>query len=190
VAVAMGLLCFAIPSGTRPGENLLDWRTTTRIPWDVLLLIGSGFCLARGFQASGLDAVVGALLGPWLEDKPLALVVVAVVLAVTFLTEVTSNTATINMLLPILAQAAVAAGIDPRATMLPATFAASCAFMLPVGTPPNAVVYSSGLVSIATMARVGLYFNLLSVVCIPLVFLLWGLPLLGIDGALPDWARR
>jgi sodium-dependent dicarboxylate transporter 2/3/5 len=190
VAVAMGLLCFAIPSGTRPGENLLDWRTTTRIPWDVLLLIGSGFCLARGFQASGLDAVVGALLGPWLEGKPLALVVVAVVLAVTFLTEVTSNTATVNMLLPILAQAAVAAGIDPRATMLPATFAASCAFMLPVGTPPNAVVYSSGLVSIATMARVGLCFNLLSVLCIPLVFLLWGLPLLGIDGTLPDWARR
>jgi len=190
VAVAMSLLCFAIPSGARPGERLLDWRTTQKIPWEVLLLIGSGFCLARGFQVTGLDAVIGGALGPWIEGKPLALVVVGVVLLVTFLTEVTSNTATTNVLLPVLAQAAIAAGIDPRATMLPATFAASCAFMLPVATPPNAVVYASGLVSIPTMARVGLWFNLLSVTLIPLVFVVWGLPLLGIDGTLPDWARR
>ncbi|HVS18972.1 MAG TPA: SLC13 family permease [Planctomycetota bacterium] len=189
VAIAMGLVCFAIPSGTRPGEALLDWRTTRKIPWEVLLLIGSGFCLARGFQVSGLDAVLGGLLGPWIEGKPLWLVVGAVVLMVTFLTEVTSNTATTNVLLPVLAQAAVAAGIDPRATMLPATFAASCAFMLPVATPPNAVVYSTGLVPIPTMARVGLAFNVLSVLLIPLVFLVWGLPLLGIDGSLPEWAR-
>lgn len=189
VAIAMGLACFAIPAGTRPGETLLDWRTTRKIPWEVLLLIGSGFCLARGFQATGLDAVLGGLLGPWIAGKPLWLVVAAVVLMVTFLTEVTSNTATTNVLLPVLAQAAVAAGIDPRATMLPATFAASCAFMLPVATPPNAVVYSSGLVPIPTMARVGLAFNVLSVLLIPIVFVLWGLPLLGIDGSLPEWAR-
>lgn len=190
VAIAMGLACFVIPSGTRRGENLLDWRTTKKIPWEVLLLIGSGFCLARGFQTTGLDAVIGGLLGPWIAGKPLWLVVLGVVLLVTFLTEVTSNTATTNVLLPVLAQAAVAAGIDPRATMLPATFAASCSFMLPVGTPPNAVVYSTGLVPISTMARVGLYFNVLSVILIPLVFVLWGLPLLGIEGALPEWARR
>ena len=189
VAIAMGLACFAIPSGTRPGERLMDWRTTRKIPWEVLLLIGSGFCLARGFQVTGLDAVLGGLLGPWISGKPLWLVVGAVVLLVTFLTEVTSNTATTNVLLPVLAQAAIAAGLDPRATMLPATFAASCAFMLPVATPPNAVVYSSGLVPIPTMARVGLAFNLLSVLLIPLVFVLWGLPLLGIDGSLPEWAR-
>lgn len=190
VAIAMGLACFVIPAGTRRGEMLLDWRTTQKIPWDVLLLIGSGFCLARGFQTTGLDEVIGGLLGPWIADKPLWLVVVGVALVVTFLTEVTSNTATTNVLLPVLAQAAVAAGLDPRVTMLPATLAASCAFMLPVGTPPNAVVYSSGLVSIGTMARVGLYFNVLSVVLIPLVFVLWGLPLLGLDGALPEWAKR
>lgn len=189
VSIVMALACFAIPSGTRPGEQLMDWRTTRKIPWEVLLLIGSGFCLARGFQETGLDAVLGGLLGPWIEGKPLWLVVGAVVLMVTFLTEVTSNTATTNVLLPVLAQAAVAAGVDPRATMLPATFAASCAFMLPVATPPNAVVYSSGLIPIPTMARVGLAFNLLSVLLIPLVFVVWGLPLLGIDGALPEWAR-
>jgi sodium-dependent dicarboxylate transporter 2/3/5 len=188
VAIVMGLACFAIPAGTGGRERLLDWRTTQKIPWDVLLLIGSGFCLARGFQTTGLDAVIGALLGPWIAGKPLWLVVVGVTFLVTFLTEVTSNTATTNVVLPVLAQAAVAAGIDPRATMLPATFAASCAFMLPVATPPNAVVFASGLVPIPTMARVGLWFNVLSVLLIPLVFVLWGLPLLGIVAGLPEWA--
>jgi len=115
--------------------------------------------------------------------------VLLVVVAVATLTEVTSNTATTQVLLPVLASAAVAAGLDPRSTMLPATLAASCAFMLPVATPPNAVVFASKLVSMGAMARIGVWFNVLLIAIVTLVFEFWSKGVLGIDGVLPDWAR-
>ncbi len=189
VALFFGVLCFALPAGVGRGERLLDWATATRMPWEVLLLLGGGFCIAAGFRASGLDQALGALLAPGLGGLPTWAAVLLIVAAMALMTEVTSNTATTQVLLPVLASAAVAAGLDPRLTMLPATIAASCAFMLPVATPPNAVVFSSRLVPMREMARIGLWFNLLMILLIALLFPLWVQPLLGIGDGPPAWAR-
>jgi len=158
------------------------------MPWEILLLIGGGFALAGAFKASGLDQRVGDALGPYLAHLPEWAIVVCVIACMAALTEVTSNTATTAVLLPVLGEAAAAAGISPLFTMLPATIAASLAFMLPVATPPNAVVFSSRLVPAATMARVGLWMNVLLIVLTSLVFQLWVRPVLGIDSGLEDWA--
>ena len=166
----------------------MDWRTASKLPWEVLLLIGGGFAIAGGFQVSGLDTLLGSSLGPLLEGTSSWVMVAAVVLLMAALTEVTSNTATTAVLLPVLGQAATAAGISPLLLMLPATIAASCAFMLPVATPPNAVVFSSRRVPSSTMARVGLGVNLLMAVLVVLVFELWIRRVLGIDSGLPAWA--
>jgi len=186
VAVAMAILCFALPAGG--GRRLMDWETARRMPWEILLLIGGGFALAGAFKASGLDQRVGDALGPYLAHLPEWAIVVCVIACMAALTEVTSNTATTAVLLPVLGEAAAAAGISPLFTMLPATIAASLAFMLPVATPPNAVVFSSRLVPAATMARVGLWMNVLLIVLTSLVFQLWVRPVLGIDSGLEDWA--
>lgn len=165
VAVLGVLLLFLLPSALRRGERLLDWPTASRIPWEVVLLFGGGLALAKGFAASGLSAAVaGTLSGlgglePWL-------VVLVICLVVTFVTEVTSNTAVTTLLMPILAGFSTASGLPPEVVMLPAAIAASCAFMLPVGTPPNAVVFASGHVPIAQMARAGLWLNLLGTLII------------------------
>lgn len=160
VAVVGALLLFAWPSKTRPGTRLLDWETARQIPWNVVLLFGGGISLAHGFQASGLSATIAAQL-TGLRDAPPALLVGTIALVVAFLTNVTSNTATATILMPVLATFAVGAGLDPMQVMLPAAFSASCAFMLPAATPPNAIVYGSGQVSIRDMARTGFAVNLL-----------------------------
>lgn len=189
IALFLGVLLFVVPSGLARGERLMDWETANRMPWEVLLLLGGGFAIAAGFRASGLDAALGQLIAPGLEGLPGWAAVLLVVVVVATLTEVTSNTATTQVLLPVLASAAVAAGLDPRSTMLPATLAASCAFMLPVATPPNAVVFASKLVSMGAMARIGVWFNVLLIAIVTLVFEFWSKGVLGIDGVLPDWAR-
>ena len=189
VAVMMAVATFLIPSGER-GEAgvdrtaerafLMDWRTAAKLPWEVLLLLGGGFCLATGFKESGLDEVLGGALAPLLEDRPAWFVTAAVALAVSLLTEVTSNTATTAVLLPVLAAAGVAAGLNPMAVMLPATLAASAAFMMPVATPPNAVVFATRRIPMPAMARAGLWLNLATVALITLVFELWSRARLGI----------
>ncbi|QDU68766.1 SLC13 family permease [Engelhardtia mirabilis] len=181
VAIGMAVVCFLVPAGDGSGARLLDWPSVMVLPWDVLLLLGGGFCIADGFKASGLDVLIGELIGPSFGVLGPTLLVLCVVAAMSFLTEVTSNTATTQVLLPVLASAAVQAGIDPRTTMLPATIAASCAFMLPVATPPNAVVFSSGRVPIHRMARVGFGVNLTLVVMITLIYQLWVRRILGIE---------
>lgn len=181
VAIAAAVLAFVVPAGSRdePSAPLMDWPTAKGLPWEVLLLLGGGFCLAAGVRESGLDQVLGAAFGPTLDGLPPWMAVLGVVAAVTFLTEITSNTATTQVLLPVLFSAAVASGEMPERWMLPATAAASCAFMLPVATPPNAVVYSSGRVTIPEMARVGFGMNLLLILLITAVFELWGMRWLG-----------
>lgn len=187
VAIAGAILLFAIPSAERPGA-LMDWQTALHLPWGVLLLFGGGFALAAGFQQSGLSGAIGEGLGG-LAGLPPWLLVGAVCLVMTFLTELTSNTATANLILPIVGKAAVAMGLDPRALMIPATLSASCAFMMPVATPTNAIVFGSGAVSVAQMARAGLVFNLVGVVLVTLGFLLFGASALDIDfTTLPAWA--
>lgn len=188
VSVALALLLFMIPSREQPGERVLDWSTASGIPWHVVLLFGGGFALATGFNASGLSAWVGGSLSGLLSVPPVVLVL-AVCLLVTFLTELTSNTATTEMLLPVLAGLSVALEIDPLLLMVPATLSASCAFMLPVATPPNAIVFGTGRLSIRDMARVGLLLNLVGALLVTLtVFTLGRLVLgIGLDG-LPSWA--
>jgi sodium-dependent dicarboxylate transporter 2/3/5 len=189
VATFMAVLCFLIPVDRKRGVFLMDWQTAKKMPWEVLLLIGGGFAIAGAFQASGLDVVLGESLSGWMKGRSSWVVVAGIVAFMALLTEVTSNTATTAVLLPVLGQAAVAAGFSPLFTMVPATIAASAAFMLPVATPPNAVVFSSRLVPSPTMARVGIWVNLLLFVLVTLVFQLWAKGILRIDEGLPDWAN-
>ena len=158
VALLAVVLMFLIPSGK--GGRLLDWETAVKIPWGILILFAGGICIANAFVSSGISQIVGEALAGVSQLHPL-LVLASVCLCVTFLTEITSNTATTALLMPILAAAAIGAGIDPRLLMVPAAMSASCAFMLPVATGPNAVVFSSGQVPIRAMAREGLALNLM-----------------------------
>jgi sodium-dependent dicarboxylate transporter 2/3/5 len=176
VALAIALCAFLLPSGAPSGAALLDWEVARKLPLDVLLLLGGGFALAEGISASGLDSHLAAGLAPMLTSLPSWLAVLLLVFVVAALSEFTSNTATVQVVLPLLLSAALAAGVDPVRWMLPATLAASCAFMLPVGTPPNAVVFATGRLDIASMARVGLWMHLAMVLLIALVCELWVVP--------------
>jgi sodium-dependent dicarboxylate transporter 2/3/5 len=191
VAMAMALLLFLIPSRAadpQAGRTVLDLDVFRRIPWHIVLLFGGGFALASGFQSTGLSGYVGAQFAG-LEGISPPLMIASVCGILTFLTELTSNTATTELVLPILASAATTLGINPLMLMVPATLAASCAFMMPVATPPNAVIFGSGRVRIAEMAKVGLVLNLIGVVTITLVFYILGVAVFGIEpGVLPDWA--
>ncbi len=150
------------------GETLLTWETAAKIPWGVLVLFGGGIAIARAFIESGLSQVVGDSLTD-LSNFPLLLMIGMICLAVTFLTEVTSNTATANLLLPILAVTAISSGIDPLLLLIPATISCSFAFMLPVATPPNAIVFGSEELTTRQMAREGLVLNLIGVVIVTAV---------------------
>ncbi len=158
VALLAVLVMFLVPSGK--GGRLLDWETAIKIPWGILLLFAGGVCIASAFVSSGISQIVGEALGALSTLHPL-LVLAVICLSVTFLTEITSNTATTALLMPILAAAAIGAGVDPRLLMVPAAMSASCAFMLPVATGANAVVFTSGHVPIRAMVREGLILNLL-----------------------------
>jgi len=158
VALLAVVVMFVVPDGR--GQRLLNWERAATIPWGVLLLFSGGICLAKGFVNSGLSD----LMGQWLSGMtqiPLFALIVIICLLVTFMTETTSNTASTTLLMPVLAAAALAAGIAPELVMVPAAMSASCAFMLPVATAPNTVVYGSGLISTSRMAREGFLLNLL-----------------------------
>jgi len=163
VALLAVVVTLVIPNGH--GGRLLDWESAQRIPWGMLILFGGGIAIAAGFEASGLSSTIGQALSGLASFHPYLLVVL-VCLIVTFLTEATSNTATTSLLMPILAATAVGAGIDPKLMMVPAAMSASCAFMLPVATAPNVIVFSTGRFSIERMAREGLVINLIGAAAI------------------------
>jgi len=166
VALAAAVALFVVSDGR--GGRLLDWETAARIPWGILVLFGGGIAIARAFVASGLsDELARGLVG--LARWPMLAMLLALCLVVTFLTEVTSNTATASVLMPLLAAAGTAAGADPTLMMIPAALSCSCAFMLPVATPPNAIVFGSGRVPIRAMAREGAVLNLIGAGVITLV---------------------
>jgi sodium-dependent dicarboxylate transporter 2/3/5 len=167
VAIVAALVLFLIPDGAGGGGRLLDWQTAMSIPWGVLILFGGGIAIATAFESSGLSAAIGETVHG-ISDWPLLTVIASVCVGVTFLSEVTSNTATSNILMPILAAAAKANGMDPAVLMFPATLSNSLAFMMPVGTPPNAIVYASGRVGIVDMVRYGLVLNLVGAVIVTL----------------------
>ncbi|MBB5517263.1 SLC13 family permease [Amphiplicatus metriothermophilus] len=156
VATLAVVAMFLVPNGR--GGALLDWKSASDIPWGMLLLFAGGICIAAAFRASGLDAVIGEGL-QGLSGAPVFFMILGLCLSVTFLTEITSNTATANLLMPLLAAVAAGTGLAPELLMIPAAISASCAFMLPVATAPNAIVYATGRVPIARMAREGVALN-------------------------------
>ncbi len=179
VAMAMGLLLMVWPLNFGKGLErngrreyfVLDWETVeNRVPWGILLLFGGGFALAAGFGQTGLAHWIGEQMEGF-RTLPLWLVILGVCLGITFLTELTSNTATTTMILPILGSAAVAANLQPALLMIPATLSASFAFMLPVATPPNAIVFGSRWVTIPAMSRAGLALNFMGAILITLLVL-------------------
>lgn len=193
VAIGMALLLFVIPAANRAPDGgqpraLLDLSVFQQLPWHIVLLFGGGFALATGFHESGLSKFIGGGFSG-LEGTPPAVMVPAISTTLTFLTELTSNTATTEMVLPILGSMAVSMDTHPLLLMIPAALAASCAFMMPVATPPNAIVFGSGRIQIWQMVKVGIVLNLIGVVVIAVIFLTLGLPIFDIDpGAAPDWA--
>ena len=174
VALLAAVIMAMLPAGTEDGRRLLRWEAARRIPWEVLILFGAGITIASAFIQSGLADQIAAQLSV-LTTVPTWLMILFICLAVTFMTEVTSNTATSSLLMPLLASAAVVMEVNPMLLMVPAAMSASCAFMLPVATAPNAVIYGSGRVRIEDMARAGLVLNLVGAVVISAVcYLLLG----------------
>jgi sodium-dependent dicarboxylate transporter 2/3/5 len=166
VAFMAVIALFTIPNGK--GGRLLDWESAVKIPWGVLLLFAGGITIAKAFQYSGLSSDMAMLISG-VSALPVIVMIAAIALAVTFLTEATSNTASTSLLMPLLAATAMAANIDPVLLMVPAAMSASCAFMLPVATAPNSVVYGSGLVTTKVMAREGFALNLFGAFIITVV---------------------
>ena len=165
VALIAVVAMFLIPDGK--GSKLLDWETAAKIPWGMLILFGGGIAIAQAFIVSGLSAYLGEALAG-LAGWPVLLMIAIICITITFLTEITSNTATTTLMMPILAAAAIAAEIDPALLMVPAAMSASCAFMLPVATAPNTIVFSTGRFTTALMAREGSVLNFIGVVVISL----------------------
>jgi sodium-dependent dicarboxylate transporter 2/3/5 len=190
IAIGMALLMFVIPA-RRDGhtEYLMDWETAENLPWGILLLIGGGFAIAGGFQSTGLSNWIGGLLAETAAGWPAWALVLSVCVLLTFLTEFTSNVATVATILPVVGATALELNVDPRLVMVPATISASCAFMLPIATPPNAIIFGSGRVRMGEMARYGLLLNLLGAVIVTLGTFWVIAPLMGIsmDGP-PAWA--
>ena len=188
IAMISALILFVIPVDLKEGEFALDWDWAKRIPWGILLLFGGGLALAVGFEKSGLVQWIGSQLQA-LEGVPPLLVIACIALLLTFVTELTSNVATAAIMLPILGGAlAPALGVNPLLLMIPATISASCAFMLPVATPPNAIVFGGGNLKVAQMARAGLVLNLIGVLLVTLLTYFLAVPVFEISFTeLPAW---
>ncbi len=190
VAIAMASLMFFIPARNREdgSTRIMGPEIIPRLPWNIVLLIGGGFALASAFQQTGLAQLIGNQFDAAAALPTFALILL-VCLALTFLTELTSNTATTEMILPILAAVAVATGTHPLILMIPATMSASCAFMMPVATPPNSIVFGSNRISIPEMARAGIVLNLFGALVIASIVYTLGLVVFDIDpSSVPTWA--
>ena len=167
IAMSAAIILFLIPSFSKKGDFILDWNTAKGLPWGILLLFGAGLAIAAGFQETGLAEWIGKQL-TILEGVSLFLILACVIAMVIFLTEITSNTATATMMFPIMASLASALSVHPYSLMIGAGVAASCAFMLPVATPPNAVVFGSGYLRIPDMAKAGFLLNVFAIVLVTL----------------------
>lgn len=168
IAIFGALLCFILPIDLRTGERVLVWEDTRGLPWDVLLIFGGGLSLAAAIEKSGLATWLGMLF-TGLQGVPVLLIILVAVMTIIFFTEVTSNTATAAAFIPVLATVALALGLSPMMLVVPATIAASYAFMMPVGTPPNAIVYASGYVTLPQMAKAGLWLNVVLGIAITVI---------------------
>jgi sodium-dependent dicarboxylate transporter 2/3/5 len=180
IAMLAALALFAIPVDRRRRIFAMDWETAVKLPWGLLVLFGGGLSLAAALQANGVGERLGHQVGG-LAGLPALVLVLGVTTLMIFLTELTSNTATTATLVPILAGLAPGLGVHPYLLIVPAAIAASCAFMLPVATPPNAVVFGSGLVTLPEMARAGVWHNIVGIVLITALAYAVALPLLGVS---------
>lgn len=182
VALGLALLLFFIPTRKNFEQKILDWQTARKLPWNILLLFGGGFALAAGFKTSGLSLWIGLHLKS-LETVHPFIILLVICFTLTFLTELTSNTATTNIILPVLASLSVVLQVNPLLIMIPATLSASCAFMLPVATPPNAIIFGSQRIRVQDMAKTGVILNFVGIFLIStIVYFLSGL---FFPGALP-----
>ena len=188
VAIFMAMLLFIIPSKKEKGTFLMDWKAAEDIPWEIILLFGGGFALASGFKESGLSMWFGEQL-MFLKGVHPLIIIFSIALIVTFLTELTSNTATVETFLPILAGLAISIETNPLLFMLPATIAGSMAFMLPVATPPNAIIFGTRRVRITQMIKTGLFLNIVGTIVISLMVYFVATQIFNIDlNAFPTWA--
>lgn len=168
VALMAGLLLFLLPSGSERHVALLNWDDAKGLPWGVLLLFGGGLALAKAIESSGLAEWIAQQLGVF-GAMPALLLIGLIVLVIIFLTEVTSNTATAAAFLPLLGALAVSLNVDPLLITVPAAIAASCAFMMPVATPPNAIVFATGHMKIQSMIRAGFFLNIAGTILVTLL---------------------
>ena len=179
IAMAIGLLLFLIPGGANRGVRLLDWETAEKLPWGVLLLFGGGLALSAQFSDSGLTEWIGETTSG-VGVLPTVLVVAIFAAIILFLTELTSNTATAATFVPVVGGVAMGLDLDPLLLTIPVALAATCAFMLPVATPPNAVAFGSGYVTVAQMVKGGLWLNVIGIVLITATVYLLAVPVFGI----------
>ncbi|MBW3670722.1 MAG: anion permease [Acidobacteria bacterium] len=177
IAITGALVLFMVPVTLHPWRRALDWESAERLPWGVLILFGGGLSLASAVSSTGVAEWIGHSISRW-QGLSMVLLIVAVTTIIVFLTELTSNTATAATFLPIVAAIAIGLGGAPLALALPAAIAASCAFMMPVATPPNAIVYGSGRFVISEMARAGIWINLFMILLVDLMVWFIGIPVL------------
>ncbi|MCW8926851.1 MAG: DASS family sodium-coupled anion symporter [Xanthomonadales bacterium] len=188
VAILVAVILFVIPSSSSKGERLMNWETANKLPWHIVLLFGGGFALAKGFVESGLSVWFGEQLSGLAGTHPMVLTSVIATM-MSFLTELTSNTASTEMILPIVAGMAVSIEINPLLLMIPATLAASLAFMLPVATPPNAIIFGTGRLHVMDMVKTGFLLNMVGVIVTTLVVYFWATVIFKIDvHSFPEWA--
>ena len=188
VAIAMALILFVLPAKSIQGR-LLDAEDLNKVPWGVLILFGGGLALAKGFGTSGLSLWIAGQFENLLRGSEPIVVVASTIGFITSLTELTSNTATTSTAIPIMASLAQGIGVHPLLLLIPTALAASCAFMLPISTPPNAIVYGSRRIPIIKMIIAGIWLDLLSIVILTLLVFTLGDWIFGLLGALPDWSQ-
>jgi len=186
VAMVCVLLLFILPANKN--KRLMDWKSASQIPWGVVMIVAGGYAIAEGFKASGLAQWLGDQL-VFISTYPPLIVLIIVITFIMFFTEVNSNTATANIFLPILASMAVASNTNPLLLMIPATVAASFSFMMPAGTGPNTVIFASERITIAEMAKCGLWLKLISLGILILILYFIVMPWLNLETTLPVWAK-
>lgn len=189
VAIIVSIMLYVLPSGKNTSGRIMNWQSTEKLPWNIVLLFGGGFALASGFKESGLSGWFGEQL-VWVADYNPILVIFTIAILMTFLTELTSNTATTEMILPILAGIAISTETNPLLFMIPATLSGSMAFMLPVATPPNAIVFGTNRLQVMQMARNGIILNIIGAIVITLMTYWLGSLVFDITpGVFPTWAQ-
>ena len=184
------LMMFIIPTGNKINGKktyLLNWKIAESVPWGVVMIVGGGYAIAKSFKVTGLALWLGEQIN-FFSELPVFFILLTIIFSITFLTEINSNTATANIILPILATIAVSSAIHPYLLMIPATFACSCAFCMPSGTGPNAVIFSSERISISEMAKAGIWMNFITIIVITIAAYLIIVPYFGLS-EFPSWVK-